>query len=98
MIFKKNAFPIINVMPNQYSTTENEWDSVGDQIRAKIPMNDHGKFHGTVQTFSNGRLLEERQYKDGKSYGAAVFYDICGKPMNLRILTDVGNFANFKFS
>lgn len=97
MKFKKNVFPIINVLPNKYDTAEETWDSVGDSIKSKIPMNDDGEFEGVLQTFSNGKLMQERQYFNGRAIGASVFYDIYERPLTVRIVTEETNFAKFSF-
>jgi antitoxin component YwqK of YwqJK toxin-antitoxin module len=98
MRFKKNIFPIIDIFPNPGALEgENEWESLGDRINSKVSMNDHGKFHGTIQTFSNGKLLEERQYKDGKVFGFSVYYGARGVPLSAWLVTDKGSFAKFTF-
>lgn len=97
MRLKANAFPIINSIPNlaNRQSTE-EWDSLGDAMKSYIPMNEHGQFHGILQTFSNGKLLEEKQYHENKIFGCSVFYGAHGSPLSVRVVSKIGLVAKFR--
>ncbi|MDG1949573.1 MAG: hypothetical protein P8J32_01975 [bacterium] len=64
-------------------------------MTANVPFDELNHLHGIMQTFSNGKLVKESQYKQNKIYGCSVCYGAHGKPMSAMIILEDGEIARF---